>query len=68
MNSSSQAEMRPVVVGNWHGNDWFINEGLASGDRVIVDGAQRLAPGSALTVTDAAEPKATSSSTATTSH
>ena len=68
VNSSSQAEMRPVVVGNWHGNDWFINEGLASGDRVIVDGAQRLAPGSALTVTDAAEPKATSSSTATTSH
>jgi membrane fusion protein (multidrug efflux system) len=34
-----------VVVGDWIGPDWIINQGLKSGDRVIVEGFQRLAPG-----------------------
>ncbi len=67
VNSAEQAEMRPVVVGDWHGEGWFIDQGLVAGDRVIVDGAQRLAPGAGLTVTDAGQPKGTSASTATTS-
>jgi membrane fusion protein, multidrug efflux system len=44
-NKDNQAEMRPVVVGDWYGDGWFISEGLASGDQVIVDGTLRLAPG-----------------------
>ncbi|MCB1690427.1 MAG: efflux RND transporter periplasmic adaptor subunit [Halioglobus sp.] len=53
VNASEQAEMRPVVVGSWHEDSWFINEGLASGDHVVVDGALRLGPGTPVTVKDA---------------
>ncbi len=42
----NKAEQRPVVVGEWHGDDWFIFEGLRSGDRVVVDGGLTLRPGS----------------------
>lgn len=41
----SKAEIRPVQVGNWYGDQWFINEGLKAGDLVVVDGMVRLAPG-----------------------
>jgi membrane fusion protein, multidrug efflux system len=44
------AELRPVVVGEWIGQDWIINSGLHSGDRVIVEGFQRLAPGTPVKV------------------
>jgi len=44
-NAKDQAEIRPVVVGEWIGTDWIINQGLKAGDRVIVEGFQRLAPG-----------------------
>ena len=53
INDKDEAEMRPVVVGDWHGDNWFINEGLAGGDRVVLDGALQLAPDRAVTVTDA---------------
>lgn len=38
------AQVKPVVVGEWHGDQWIINSGLSSGDKVIVDGAARLQP------------------------
>ena len=44
-NAKDQAEIRPVMVGDWIGEDWIINQGLKAGDRVIVEGFQRLAPG-----------------------
>jgi membrane fusion protein, multidrug efflux system len=45
VDKDGKAELRPVVVGDWQGDDWFISEGLAAGDRVIVDGATALQPG-----------------------
>lgn len=39
------AEVRPVIVGDWVGQDWHIKQGLKAGDRVIVEGFQRIAPG-----------------------
>ena len=45
VNDKGQAELRPVVVGDWIGDDWIINQGLTAGDKVIVEGFQRLAPG-----------------------
>ena len=36
---------RPVVTGDWQGDDWFITEGLRAGDRVVVDGGLTLQPG-----------------------
>ena len=51
MGKDNLAEMRPVDVGEWNGDDWFINQGLVAGDVVIVDGTLRLAPGAPLNVT-----------------
>ena len=36
---------RDVEPGPWSGNLWIIDKGLAPGDRVIVDGTQKAAPG-----------------------
>lgn len=41
----NKAEQRPVVVGDWHGDDWFVFEGLRSGDQVVVEGGLTLRPG-----------------------
>ncbi len=44
INKAGKAEQRPVQVGDWYGDSWFISQGLAAGDQVVVDGALRLAP------------------------
>jgi membrane fusion protein (multidrug efflux system) len=36
---------RDVSPGQWSGNLWIIESGLAAGDRVVVDGIQKVAPG-----------------------
>jgi len=41
----NKVEARPVVIGDWIGNDVFIEEGLRTGDQVVVDGALTLYPG-----------------------
>ncbi len=43
--ADGKAEIRPVIVGEWLGNDWVIKQGLKAGEQVIVDGFQRLKPG-----------------------
>jgi membrane fusion protein, multidrug efflux system len=50
VDKDGKAESRPVVVGEWDGNEWFVFEGLKSGERVVVDGALMLSPGMPLTV------------------
>ena len=49
----NKAQSRPVTVGDWHGDDWFIDEGLQSGDRVVVDGTLALTPGAAVQISQA---------------
>ncbi len=44
-NDKGLAEARPVVVGEWIEQDWIITQGLMAGDKVIVDGFMKLAPG-----------------------
>ena len=51
VNKDDKAELRPVVVGDWYGESWFIAQGLAAGDRVVVDGALRLAADAPVRVT-----------------
>ena len=53
VSSQGTAEVRPVVVGDWVGQDWIIEKGLKPGEQVITDGFQRLAPGAPIKVTDA---------------
>ena len=44
------AEQRPVAVGTWQGDDWFIEEGLQAGEQVVVDGFLGLRAGVPLSV------------------
>lgn len=37
--------MRNVVVGDWYENNWIIKEGLSPGDRVVVEGINKIMPG-----------------------
>jgi membrane fusion protein (multidrug efflux system) len=53
VSSQGTAEVRPVIVGAWVGQDWIIENGLKPGEQVITDGFQRLAPGAPIKVTDA---------------
>ena len=43
-----KAELRPVIIGDWSGDDILINEGLRAGDQVVVDGGLTLSPGIAV--------------------
>jgi membrane fusion protein (multidrug efflux system) len=46
VNASNVAEIRPVVVGDYYGDsDIVIQQGLAKGDRVVVDGVLKVVPG-----------------------
>jgi membrane fusion protein (multidrug efflux system) len=40
-----KAELRPVVIGDWSGDNILIDEGLRAGDQVVVDGGLTLSPG-----------------------
>ena len=42
-------EVRPVQVGERVGAEWLIEQGLAAGERVVVEGAQKVRPGMAVT-------------------
>lgn len=50
LGKDGKAERRPVVVGDWHEESWFVNEGLNAGEQVIVDGVQRLSQGAPVKV------------------
>jgi membrane fusion protein (multidrug efflux system) len=39
------AEARPVVTGDWVGDEWVIEKGLSGGETLIVDGFRTLRPG-----------------------
>jgi len=45
-----KAELRPVIIGDWSGDNIFINEGLRAGDQVVVDGGLMLQPGISVAV------------------
>ena len=39
---------RDVVPGPWTGRKWIIDSGLVAGDRIVVDGVQKIGPGRAV--------------------
>jgi membrane fusion protein (multidrug efflux system) len=49
----AKGHQRVVEVGEWHGDDWFITDGLKAGERVVVDGAIRVVPDTPLKITEA---------------
>lgn len=40
-----KAELRPVEAGRVVGDRWIITKGISAGDKVIVEGFQKLRPG-----------------------
>lgn len=50
LNAEGKPEQRVVEVGDWHGDDWFITQGLQAGERIVVDGAIRVTPGGPLNI------------------
>lgn len=57
VNAQNQAEARPIKVAQSVGGTWMVTEGLAAGDRVIVEGLQRVKPGAPVQAQDAAAPQ-----------
>jgi len=54
MDKDSKVEPRPVMVGDWYGDYWFIADGLKAGEQVVVDGGLALQPGVAVKATPVA--------------
>jgi len=48
VNDQNKAELRPIEIGQAVGASWMVTKGLKAGDRVIVEGLQRLRDGAAV--------------------
>lgn len=46
VNADNKVEIRDVKATAWKGNQWLVEEGLASGEQVVVDSLQRIVPDS----------------------
>jgi membrane fusion protein (multidrug efflux system) len=57
VDKEEKAAIRPVKTGDWIGGNWAILDGLAGGDRVIVDNLLKLRPGSPVTAPPTEDPK-----------
>jgi membrane fusion protein (multidrug efflux system) len=58
VDNDSKAHQRVVEVGEWHGDDWFITQGLKAGERVVVDGALRVTADTPLKIVASPPPAA----------
>ncbi len=54
VDASNKVESRTVQVGSSIGDQWLVEGGLKAGDRVIVEGLQKVRAGAAVQVTEAA--------------
>jgi membrane fusion protein, multidrug efflux system len=52
VDKDGRAQERVVDVGDWQGDNWFINQGLNAGERIVVDGAIRVAAGAPLKIVE----------------
>ena len=48
VNDAGVAEARPVKTGDWVDDGWVVETGLDGGEQVVVEGFQRLRPGTAV--------------------
>ncbi len=51
--ADGKVAQRNVVIDRAIGDDWLVSQGLADGDRVILDGLQKVHPGVEVSVTEA---------------
>jgi membrane fusion protein (multidrug efflux system) len=49
-----QTPQVPIELGDWYGDEWFVNEGLQPGDMVVLDGGIKVQAGATLKVVEPA--------------
>ena len=54
--AENKAEFRPVKVGARHGSGWLIAAGLQPGEKIVVEGVQKLRPGAPVMILPDAAP------------
>jgi membrane fusion protein, multidrug efflux system len=45
VNDSNTVAIRSVQTSSWSGSEWVVDNGIAAGERVVVDGTQKIYPG-----------------------
>ncbi|MEC5386437.1 efflux RND transporter periplasmic adaptor subunit [Uliginosibacterium sp. H3] len=58
LNAEDKVEQRTLKIQRAQGNQWVVNEGLQPGDRLIVDGLQKVRPGASATAVPAEQASA----------
>jgi membrane fusion protein (multidrug efflux system) len=58
VDSANKVSVRSVRVGEQMGKSWIVEDGLKSGERIIVEGLQKVRPGMVVNPRAAAEPAA----------
>jgi membrane fusion protein (multidrug efflux system) len=56
LGAENKAEVRPVAVGDWAGDQWVITSGLKPGDKVLTEGLMKVFPGGVVQVGDPGQP------------
>lgn len=57
VNAENKVEVRTLTASRAVGNNWLVENGLSAGDRVIVEGLQKVAPGATVKPAEAAAPQ-----------
>ena len=52
VNAENKVEVRPLKVGRTQGSNWVVLDGLKSGDKVIVEGLQKIRPGATVRIAE----------------
>ncbi len=52
VNKENKIEIRQIEPGEWYQDQWYVKVGLSTGDRVVVDGVNKIRPGETVTWTD----------------
>lgn len=60
VSADNKVEVRGIVTGERTGDDWIVEQGLKPGDKVIVEGVQKVRPGSPVQTTPYKAPPASS--------
>jgi membrane fusion protein, multidrug efflux system len=60
-----KVQVRQVVVSRTIGDKWLVESGLAAGDKVIVEGLQKVRPGGSVRVTEGSSSKSATAATNT---
>ncbi len=56
VNSANKVEVHPIQTSGTQGQDWIVDSGLNPGDRVIVQGTEKVRPGATVKAVDAQLP------------